>query len=123
MLDLPPPDRATFVDLGRSTIRQWEWGDPDRPPVLMIHGGWDHGRMWDGIAPDIAALGFHVVAWDARGHGDSGRLHTSGTYWPMFLLDVAQVAQRLGPPIKVIEMGMMVSCYETDFAAAGRVTR
>src|SRR5439155_11052853 len=94
------------ADLGRTTLRLWEWGDAGAPPVLLLHGGWDHGRMWDGIAPRIAELGFHVVAWDARGHGDSGRLHTSGTYWPMFLLDVAQVAQQLGPPIKLVGHSM-----------------
>jgi pimeloyl-ACP methyl ester carboxylesterase len=52
--------------------------------------------MWDGIAPRIAALGYHAVAIDVRGHGDSGRLHTSGTYWQMFQLDLAQVARHLG---------------------------
>ena len=102
MLELQSPDRATFADLGRTTIRLWEWGDPDARPVVLLHGGWDHGRMWDGIAPAIAAQGWRVVAWDARGHGDSGRLHVSGTYWPTFLLDLAQVIQRLGAPAHVI---------------------
>jgi pimeloyl-ACP methyl ester carboxylesterase len=96
------PDRAVLADLGRTTIRLWQWGDPADPPVLLLHGGWDHGRMWDGIAPDIAALGYHVVADDRRGHGDSGRLHSSGSYWMMFMLDVAQVLERLGPPVRIV---------------------
>ena len=94
-MQLPEPDRAELLDLGRTTIRLWQWGDPTQPPVLLVHGGWDHGRMWDGIAPRIAALGYHAVAIDVRGHGDSGRLHTSGTYWQMFQLDLAQVARHL----------------------------
>jgi pimeloyl-ACP methyl ester carboxylesterase len=102
VLDLPEPDRATFVDLGRTTIRLWEWGDPADPPVLMVHGGWDHGRMWDGLAPRIAALGKHAVAMDVRGHGDSGRLPEAGPSWPMFVVDVAQVCQHLGPPVTLI---------------------
>ena len=102
MLDLPEPDRATFADLGRTTIRLWEWGNPSDPPVLMVHGGWDHGRMWDGLAPRVAALGRHAVAIDVRGHGDSGRLPEAGPAWPMFLLDLAQIAQRLGPPVTLI---------------------
>jgi pimeloyl-ACP methyl ester carboxylesterase len=103
VLDLPQPDRATFVDLGRTTIRQWEWGDPSHPPVLMIHGGWDHGRMWDGLAPRVASdLRRHVVAIDVRGHGDSGRLPEAGPSWHMFILDVAQICQRLGPPVTLV---------------------
>jgi pimeloyl-ACP methyl ester carboxylesterase len=101
-LHLSEPDRAELLDLGRTTIRLWHWGDPTEPPVLLVHGGWDHGRMWDGIAPRIATLGYHAVAIDVRGHGDSGRLHTSGTYWQMFQLDLAQVARHLAPPLRVI---------------------
>jgi pimeloyl-ACP methyl ester carboxylesterase len=101
-LQPPEPDRAELLDLGRTTIRLWHWGDAGKPPVLLVHGGWDHGRMWDGVAPRIAGLGYHAVAIDVRGHGDSGRLHTSGTYWQMFQLDLAQVARYLGPPVRVI---------------------
>jgi pimeloyl-ACP methyl ester carboxylesterase len=101
-LHLPEPDRATLLDLGRTTLRLWEWGDPAAPAVLLVHGGWDHGRMWDGLAPRVAALGYHAVALDLRGHGDSARLHTSGTYWLMHQLDLAQVAQRLGTPLRLI---------------------
>src|SRR2546427_8620069 len=43
-LDLREPDRAAFVDLGRTTLRIWDWGDAAAPPVLLVHGGWDHGR-------------------------------------------------------------------------------
>ena len=103
MLDLPQPDRANFVDLGRTIIRTWEWGDPTKPPVLLIHGGWDHGRMWDGLAPRIAnELNRHAVAVDVRGHGDSGRLPEAGPSWPMFILDMAQICQRLGPPVILV---------------------
>jgi pimeloyl-ACP methyl ester carboxylesterase len=101
-LDVREPDRAELLDLGRTTLRLWHWGEESRPPVLLVHGGWDHGRMWDGIAPRIAALGYHAVAIDVRGHGDSGRLHTSGTYWLMHQLDLAQLALHLGPPLRVI---------------------
>jgi pimeloyl-ACP methyl ester carboxylesterase len=99
LLDLREPDRATFADLGRTRIRLWEWGDPAHKPVLLVHGGWDHGRMWDGFAPLVASLDRHVVAVDVRGHGDSDRLPDGGGSWPMFLLDLAQIAQRLGPPV------------------------
>lgn len=102
-LQLREPDRATFADLGRTTIRLWQWGRPDDPLVMLLHGGWDHGRMWDDFAPRLAALGYHAVAWDARGHGDSGRLGVSGAYWNEFLLDLAQVVTSLSSaPARVV---------------------
>jgi len=103
VLDLPQPDRANFVDLGRTIIRTWEWGDPTKPPVLLVHGGWDHGRMWDGIAPRIASeLNRLVVAVDVRGHGDSGRLPEAGPSWHMFILDIAEICQRFGQPVTLV---------------------
>jgi pimeloyl-ACP methyl ester carboxylesterase len=102
VLDLPEPDRASFADLGRTRIRLWEWGDPSDPPALLVHGGWDHGRMWDGLAPRLAALGRHAVAIDLRGHGDSGAFHDGGFSFSAFVLDLAQVARRLGPPVLLV---------------------
>ena len=48
-----------------------EWGDPDGPPLLLCHGGFDFAATFDGFAPLLAAAGWRVVAWDQRGHGDS----------------------------------------------------
>jgi pimeloyl-ACP methyl ester carboxylesterase len=100
-VDLPVPDRTGFVELNRTRLRVWEWGDPDHPPVICAHGAFDHGRMWDGIAPGLAALGWRVVAPDQRGHGDSGRL-SSGHVWSANMLDLAALARHLGPPVGLI---------------------
>ena len=100
-MDLQEPDRSGFVELNRTRLRLWEWGDPAGPPVLCVHGGFDHGRMWDGFAPLLAAEGFRVVAIDVRGHGDSGRL-SSGHAWGAVALDLACLARHLGAPIGVI---------------------
>lgn len=95
------PDRAELVDLGRSTWRLWSWGDPTDPPVLLLHGGFDHGRMFDDLAPRIAALGRHAVAVDLRGHGDTSPADT-GLTWTMQLADLAQVADRLGGRVGIV---------------------
>jgi pimeloyl-ACP methyl ester carboxylesterase len=94
-VELPEPDRADVVDLGRTTMRTWGWGDPSDPLVLCLHGAYDHGRMFDGIAPRLAALGYHVVAVDLRGHGDSGPLDT-GFAWLLLHLDLALLIRHLG---------------------------
>jgi len=100
-VQLAAPDRAGFVDLGRMRLRVWEWGHVADPPVLFLHGAYDHGRMWDGLAPRLAHDGFRVVAPDLRGHGDSGRL-SSGHTWAAMTLDLALLARRLGPPVGVV---------------------
>src|SRR6185503_10615539 len=71
-LVLREPDRAELVDVNRTTLRLWCWGDPTAPPVLLLHGAYDHGRMFDDFAPRVAALGYHAIAIDFRGHGVGG---------------------------------------------------
>ena len=90
------PDRATFFDVNRTRLRAWCWGDPAAEPVVLVHGAYDHGRTWDGFAPRLAALGFHVVAIDVRGHGDSGRL-SSGMAWNACTIDLCELARVLAP--------------------------
>ena len=106
VMRLRAPDRSAMIDVNRTTLRLWEWGDAARPPVVLVHGGWDHGRMFDGIAPEIAALGFHVVALDLRGHGDSGRLGGSGACWLAWNLDLALLIGHLGRPAGLVGHSM-----------------
>jgi pimeloyl-ACP methyl ester carboxylesterase len=47
-----------------------DWGDRSAPPLLLVHGGLDHGRSWDHLAQALRTR-FHVVAPDLRGHGES----------------------------------------------------
>lgn len=89
------PARSSLVELNRTTLRLWEWGDVDAPPVVCCHGGFDHGRMWDGLAPRLADRGYRVVAPDLRGHGDSGRLGC-GHVWEACALDLGLLARGLG---------------------------
>ena len=46
-----------------------DWGD-NGPPLLLVHGDMRTSRSWDAVARDLSQQ-FHVVAPDARGHGDS----------------------------------------------------
>lgn len=47
-----------------------DWGNPQAPPLILVHGGLDHSRSWDHLAQALRA-NFHVVAPDLRGHGQS----------------------------------------------------
>lgn len=95
------PAWSGFVDVNRTRLRVWEWGDAGDPAVICVHGAYDHGRMWDAFAPRLAALGYRVVAPDLRGHGDSGRLG-SGMMWAPSALDIAMLAKQLDPPVGIV---------------------
>ncbi len=47
------------------------WGDPAAPLVLLGHGGGQTRHAWRKTAQDLGAAGYHAVAFDLRGHGDS----------------------------------------------------
>ena len=47
------------------------WGNPAGPLVLLQHGGGQTRHAWKGPGQSLAAAGYHAVAFDARGHGDS----------------------------------------------------
>ncbi|MEY2446204.1 MAG: hypothetical protein QOE00_2784 [Ilumatobacteraceae bacterium] len=47
------------------------WGDSSGPLVVLQHGGGQTRHAWRGTGQMLAAAGYHVVAFDARGHGDS----------------------------------------------------
>lgn len=98
---LAEPHRSRSVELNRTTLQLWEWGDPADPPILCAHGAHDHGRMWDQVAPALAARGYHVVAPDLRGHGRSGPLDT-GHAWEVCALDLALLARELGTPVGLL---------------------
>ena len=48
-------------------------GGPDvAPPILLVHGLASNARIWDLLAPLLAAS-FRVAALDQRGHGGSDK--------------------------------------------------
>src|SRR5438105_14975174 len=48
-----------------------EWGDPEAPAVVCLHGVNAHGRRWRRLAEERLADRFRVLAPDLRGHGFS----------------------------------------------------
>jgi lipase len=50
-----------------------EWGDPDAPPIVCVHGVEAYGGRFRRLAEERLADRYRVVAVDLRGHGRSGR--------------------------------------------------
>ena len=63
------PASNSFISQ-RLNLHYAEWGTPDKPPLLLVHGGRDHCRSWDWVANELKD-DWHIIAPDLRGHGDS----------------------------------------------------
>lgn len=66
--ELAPAERR--FDTGELELGYLDWGPPDAPPVILLHGFAQNAHSWDYTA---LALGqkYRVISLDARGHGDS----------------------------------------------------
>ena len=51
------------------TLATYEWGEPDAPRVVCLHGVRNHGRHFAPLAAELG--GHHIVAVDLLGHGHS----------------------------------------------------
>jgi len=90
----------------RLRLHYADWGNPDAPPLLLIHGGQDHCRNWDWVAQELRG-DYHIIAPDLRGHGDSA-WSPSGEYgMSAYVYDIAQLIhqQRLAP-VRIIAHSM-----------------
>jgi pimeloyl-ACP methyl ester carboxylesterase len=47
------------------------WGSQTDPPALLVHGAVDSWETWWRVGPWLADRGFHVIAVDTRGQGES----------------------------------------------------
>lgn len=78
------------------------FGEPDAPPVLLLHGGGQTRHAWTGTAKALAQAGWKSVALDLRGHGDS-EWPENGDYDPEhFAADLRVVTESLGEPPAVV---------------------
>ncbi len=61
-----------FVSANGIRHHYLEWGNPSDPPVLMLHATGLCAWPWKPIARRLAER-YRVLAFDQRGHGDTGR--------------------------------------------------
>ena len=47
------------------------YGDPEGPPVILLHGGGQTRHAWGRTGAALGDAGFFAVTLDARGHGES----------------------------------------------------
>lgn len=91
-----PTSRVFFSQ--RLRLHYVDWGNPEAPPLLLLHGGRDHCRNWDWVAQDLRK-DWHIIAPDLRGHGDSQWSHDGSYRMDSYIYDLAQLIhqQKLAP--------------------------
>lgn len=80
LLQSPPCGRALEIHSADGTLLHAEWFGPEHGPTIVLAHGWTETLWyWTYVIDELLEREFRVVAYDLRGHGDSG-LAASGDY-------------------------------------------
>ncbi|WP_317928770.1 alpha/beta hydrolase [Halioxenophilus sp. WMMB6] len=109
------PEAKIFESNGLK-LNYLDWGNPDAPPLILVHGMWDHARSWDWVAEALCQQ-WHVFALDLRGHGDSGWSTENAYLAAYFLADFTDFIDHLGyTKVTIVAHSFGGNC-STRFAA------
>ena len=95
------PTSNTFTSQ-RLRLHYVDWGNAEKPPLILLHGGKDHCRSWDWTAETLRE-DWHVICPDLRGHGDS-EWASDGNYEMLpYIYDLAQLIDQLDlAPVSIV---------------------
>jgi len=86
----------------RLKLNYLDWGNADKPLLLLVHGGEDHARSWDWIATRLRD-DWHIVCPDLRGHGDSDWSPDAVYTIEYMAYDLAALIHHLGKePVSIV---------------------
>ena len=66
-------DYSRFVEVDGVRLHYQEAGDPDAPPMILIHGFAASNLVWSKVFLEFAAAGYRVIAPDLPGYGYSAK--------------------------------------------------
>ena len=117
-----------FAGVGGITLVADEWNPgadaARRPTILMLHGGGQNRFSWKNTGQVLANEGYHVVAMDARGHGDSDRAPGADYAVDTLTADVIHVLDAIDRPVVLIgaSMGGLTGILVAESAGPEKVT-
>src|ERR1700741_1272664 len=123
------PQTVEFSGVNGITLVADEWNRgtaaADRPTILMLHGGGQNRHSWKNTGQILADDGFHVVALDSRGHGDSDRAPDANYDVETLTDDVMHVLDAIGRPVAIIgaSMGGLTGIIAAHPAGPEKVTK
>jgi len=105
------PQTVTFRGVDDLALVADEWNrdsaaTAERPAILLLHGGGQNRFSWKNTGQILADAGYHVVALDSRGHGDSDRSPTADYSVEALCGDALQVLYQVGKPAVLIGASM-----------------
>lgn len=89
----PTPTSHYYVSQ-RLRLHYVDWGNREKPPLVLVHGGRDHCRNWDWTARALRD-DWHVLAVDLRGHGDSDWVSDGNYLSSDIALDLYELIEQL----------------------------
>ena len=87
------------------------WGSNNQELVILLHGGGQTRHAWRDTGKKLAEAGYHSVALDLRGHGDS-EWHADGDYSiRAYKDDLVSIINEIGKPARLVgaSLGGMAS--------------
>lgn len=88
-------ERTRHVDSQGVAICVREWGDPAAPAIVLLHGLRGYSGTWRTLAAALADR-YRLIAFDARGRGDSGWDQGRNYYTDAYLADLEAVVAASG---------------------------
>lgn len=83
-----------FTTLNGLRAHYVEWGAPDAPPVVLLHGLRSYARTWEAVAAELDGR-YRLIALDHRGRGDSAWDPAGDYSTGAYVSDLEQLADSL----------------------------
>lgn len=100
------PQTTQYAGVDGIVLIADEWNrdshSAELPTVLLLHGGGQNRFSWKSTGQILADRGFHVVALDTRGHGDSDRSPDADYALETLAADVLAVLDAIGRPVALV---------------------
>lgn len=80
---MPAPKSSGRLTVGGASIYYATFGDPQNPPVILLHGGLGTSDHWSNQIPALVEADLRPIAIDSRGQGRSTRTQEPASYAAM----------------------------------------
>ena len=93
-----------------------EWGSPDAPAMVLLHGIGDNAHIWDDLAASLRDC-MRIVALDQRGHGRSDWAVPPAYRCEDYVADLAALMESLPLERAIVGGHSMGALHTTCYAA------
>ncbi|MDR9401823.1 MAG: alpha/beta hydrolase [Halothece sp. Uz-M2-17] len=87
-------NRKTLT-LSEIELSYLEWGNPEKTPLLLLHGLADQAVVWSNLGEELAPH-YHIIAPDLRGHGESSKPDETHYIFSEVISDLEALCDALG---------------------------